>query len=520
MRAILSLPVFKGFIMSSSYTSIFDGPTIITRKDLCAVLNLDMSRPDLKFSEAEIKKAYKIRALRFHPDSQLRFATPIPTESCNVLVNDIVLARDYMLEGKDNIPGKAFVEKSQNFAGTDSLAMIIGALNALKAGATTLAFAVPWLSRFSNNYLMIGLMSTFLNGQLNLRYINLLSKPLAAIRPLLQDVDGSTAVDFLRRLKSALTANDNLDLENLINELKTKLPKSMTEHPQFDTLLVTIKETGTELNKLLDDAFIDHVQHILKFWPQFIVNVPSWKHIIGVYFTSLIITSSNALHSLNALKVITEIILEQKGILALVLTVLPLTLLSAVMLPLSILSQALKQLAWIALKAAYQVLVNGFSLLVSVINLLRSFSADSDLSFSREAVVLLESMFNLTVRLSINILIGGLDAAIYVFTSKSPLSFLLDSINTAFDALFNHLRPESGFIKIEADARALDRIPAPDSAQEPLPAATQEPPAFAFFTNPNLSLHNQEDVWLNQLLASFAHENRDDKDAQTSPMMM
>ncbi len=505
--------------MSSSYTSIFDSSTIITRKDLCAVLNLDMSRPNLKFSEAEIKKAYRIRALRFHPDSQLRFAPPIPIETCNVLVNDIVLAKDYMLEGKDNIPGKAFVEKSQNFAANDSLAMVIGALNALKAGATTLAFAVPWLSRFSNNYLMIGLMSTFLNGQLNLRYINLLSKPLAAIRPLLQEVDGSTVVDFLRRLKSALAANDNLDLERLINELKTKLPKSMTEHPQFDILLVTIKETGTELNKLLDDAFIDHVQHILKFWPQFIVNAPSWKHIIGVYFTSLIITSSNMLNTLNALKVIIDVILEQKGILALVLTALPLTLLSAVMLPLSILSQAFKQLAWIALKAAYQILVNGFSLVVSAINLLRSLSADSDKSFSREAFVLLESMFNLTVRLSINILVGGLDAMIYILTSKSPLSSLLDSINVTFDALFNHLRPESRFIKIEADARVLGRIPVPDVTHEPLPAATQEPPAFAFFTNPNLPLHNQEDLWLNQLLAGLTRQDGLDENVPTSPAM-
>lgn len=499
--------------MSMSYTSIFDGPTIITRKDLCAMLNLDMSRPDLKFSDAEIRKAYKLRALRFHPDTQSRFTQPIPIEIGNILVNDIVLARDYLLEGKDNIPGKAFLDKSRNFSGDDWVAIVIGALNALKAGSTTLAFAVPWLSRFSNNYLMIILMSTFLDGQLNLRYINLLSKPLAAIRPLLHDVDGSIIVDYLRRLKRGLADSDSFDVEKLFNELKAQLPESMTKHPQFDALLPIIKETGAELNKLLDDAFIEHLQHILQFWPQFIVNVPSWKHIIGVYFTSLLLTSSNLLQTFNALRVITEVILEQKGILALVLTALPLTLLSAVIVPLSILSQTFKQLAWIALKAAYLVLVNGFSLLVATINLLRSFSADSDKSFSREAFIILESLFNLTVRLSINILIGVLDAAIYILTSKSPLSSLLDAINAAFDALFNHLRSERGFTQIEADAVVPGTIPEPATTSK-LPSAA---PSFGFFTNPNLPLHNKEDLWLEQLLAGFAPKA--DEDTQTSPAM-
>lgn len=499
--------------MSMPYTSIFDGPTIITRKDLCALLNLDSARPDLKFSDAEIRKAYKLRALRFHPDIQARFPQPIPTNTCNVLVNDIVLARDYLLEGKDNIPGKAFLDQSLNFTGDDWVAVVIGALNALKAGSATLAFTVPWLSRFSNNYLMILLMSTFLDGQLNFCYLNFLSKPLAAIRPLLQDVDGSILVDYLRRLKRGLADSDNFDVEKLFNELKAQLPESMTKHPQFDSLLPIIKETTAELNHLLDDAFIEHVQHILQFWPQFIVNVPSWKHIIGVYLTSLLLTSNNLLQTFNALKVITEVIREQKGILALVLTALPLALLSAVMLPLSILSQALKQLALLALKAAYLVVVNGFSLLVSTINLLRSFSVETDKVFSREAFIVLESMFNLSLRLSINLLVGGLDAAIYILTSKSPLSSLLDAINAAFDALFNYLRPGSGFTK--ADTVVPGTISAPVTTPE-LPPAAQ---SFGFFSNPNLPLHNQEDLWLEQLLAGFTAKTGADEGAQTSPAM-
>ena len=94
--------------MPSVYSSIFDGPTVITRKDLCELLNLDTSRVGLRFSSAEIKKAYHKRALRFHPDAQTRFHPSIPAEICNILMNDIVLAKDYMLNGEDNIPGKAF----------------------------------------------------------------------------------------------------------------------------------------------------------------------------------------------------------------------------------------------------------------------------------------------------------------------------------------------------------------------------------------------------------------------------
>ena len=167
--------------MTTPYTSVFDGPTLITKKDLCDILNLDTSRPGLKFSQSEIQKAYKRRAVRFHPDKQLSQNPPIPTQICNILMNDIVLARDYMLRGEDNIPGKTFVENSKkSFSAnpSDWVDTVINVLNGIQAGTSAVSSTVPWLSRLSNNFLMILLLSTFSDGQLNFRYINIFSKEL------------------------------------------------------------------------------------------------------------------------------------------------------------------------------------------------------------------------------------------------------------------------------------------------------------------------------------------------------
>lgn len=52
------------------YVSLFDRSQIITTRDMCELLNLDINRPHLNFSAAEIRKAYQKRVLRFHPDRQ------------------------------------------------------------------------------------------------------------------------------------------------------------------------------------------------------------------------------------------------------------------------------------------------------------------------------------------------------------------------------------------------------------------------------------------------------------------
>ena len=496
--------------MPTPYISIFDGPTIITRKDLCELLNLDTSRKDLKFSDAEIRKAYKARALRFHPDKQKESGSPIPVDTCQILINDIVQVRDYLLNGTDNILGKAYLEKARTFKPEDWVATVIGTLRAIKEGTSSLSFGVTWLSRLSSNFLMVSLMSTFWDGQLNFRLVNLLSVQLAYVRPYLKDIDGSTIANFLRQMKESLKATDTFDADGLFKLLKDVLPESMTKHPQFDTLLTEIKATGIELKSMLTDDFIDQLQHIIHFWPNFVATVPAWKHIMGVYFISLIVSSSNLPLFFNALKVITEVILEQKGGVVLGLTALPLLLLSALVLPVNIIVQLAKQLAWIGVKESYKVVSNGLALIGSLFNLLSLLLPNSNQSFAQVAFSLFESAFNLSVRLSINLLVGVLDVVIYILSGKSPLSPVQDSINTALDTFFDGLRPEVAVSQEQqTDEGALVRV---EDGQQPSVENQQPAQPLGFFANSNLPLHNKEDLWLKNFLESLAVEKPSQED--------
>jgi hypothetical protein len=529
----------------SAYTSIFSGSSVITRRELCEILNLDISRPGLKFTDAEIHKAFRIRSLRFHPDKQSANDQAIPEETCNVLMNDISIARDYLLAGKDYVPGVAlgndhlrvgsiyswlssvqpsdidnWANSVKEFATSNWVDSVIGMLDGLKTGSFVISSTVPWMSFFSNTYLMMLLMSTFLDEQLNFRVINLLAKPLATIQPYLQDLDGHTLIDFLRTLKEYTAEAEAFD-EEKFNVLKAILPTSISDHPQFDDLFPALLETKEELAKLLDDNFIIDLQHILQFWPHFIANVPSWKHIIGVYFTSLLLTANSLPKSINALKVITEVIWEHKGGLALALTALPLFLLTAVVLPASIIVQLSKQLAWVAMRASLQLLINGFSLLFSASNLIHSLFPDSGKSISEEAFYLFESGFNLSVRLSINVILETLNGVIFVISSQSPLSSLLETINAAFDSMLGRL-PKAALIEPSAEpgtgalivVEAAARQQPPARTQTEQPSENREPAeqSYGFFANSNLPLLNQEDLWLEKILKITAADDQPEDD--------
>ncbi|CEG55553.1 J domain-containing protein [Legionella fallonii] len=517
--------------MPIPYSSIFDGPTIITKNDMCQLLNLDVSRAGLIFSAAEIKKAYHKRALRFHPDAQTRFAPPIPTEICNILMNDIVLARDYLLNGDDNILGKAFVENSESMVVNSGnwVDTVISILDGIKVGTSAVSYTVPWLSRLSNNFLMTLLLSTFANGQLNFRFINTFSAQLAAMRPYLQEIDGSSLAEFLHKIKSGLTATDELDAVAIVAQLKEILPKSLTENEKFDDLIAAIQGTGSELKELLTDDFIDHLQHIVYFWPNFVATIPSWTHITGVYFISLLFTATSLPKFFSATKTITEVIWEQKGAVATILAALPFTLLTALLLPLNIVIQFGIQFAWIAMKASLQVLVNSFKLLFSAFNLIRSVF-NEEISFPQQAFALFESILNLTVRLSFNLVFELLDEMIFILSNHSVLSSLQNGFNSLLDSMLDSIRPE--IVVHEIEPWSEEQLNAEDQGQLMVAYDHQEQPeeetvantaaqAFGFFADTNFPLHNAQDLWLIQLLASVAVQQDEvhEHDEQTATPM-
>lgn len=496
--------------MPTAYSSIFDGPTLITKKDFCELLNLDTSRVGLKFSAAEIKKAYHKRALRFHPDTQTRFTPAIPVEICNILMDDIVRARDHMLHDEDNVPGKAFFENSQDLMvnSGDWVDTVISILDGIKAGTSATSYVVPWLSRLSNNFLMTLLLSTYSNGQLNLRFINTFSEQLAAMRPYLHDIDGSSLASFLRQLKEGLKTTEQLDAVAIVAQLKEVLPSSLTENEKFDDLIAAIQGAGSEIKELLTDDFIDHLQHIVHFWPNFVATVPSWGQITGVYFISLLFTATSLPKFFSATKTITEVIWEQKGGIAMALSVLPLLLTTAVLLPLNVAIQFSIQLTWIALKASLQLLFNGFKLIYSTVNTIRSLF-DDKMSFAQQAFSLFEITLNLTIRLSVNLVIEILDEMIFILSNHSVLSSLQNSFNNFLDSILDETRTlcgvsvpeEAELINDQTQLMLVDENP--EQAKEAI-EAERAAQTFGFFAEANLPLHNTEDAWLERLLGKLA----------------
>lgn len=481
-----------------TYTSIFDGATIITKKDLCKILNLDTSRPGLKFSPSEIQKAYKQRALRFHPDKQKNQKPSIPTEICNTLMNDIALARDYMLKGEDNIPGKVFIEKSREtftLNSHDGIDRLIKALNGIQSGTQKLSSTILWLSRFSRNFFIILFLSTFSNNQLNLNMVNELSKELKTIRPFLKGIDafveaanGAYLARFLLRLKKVLESNeqDNTTIKKWLGEY---LPQSITESKNFEQLLIAIKAARNELVKMLTKDFIGQLNHIVQFWIHFIATVPSWRHIIGVYFTSLLFTATSLPKYFNAVKIITEVIRNQKGTISFIMSLLPLLILSVALLPINIAIQLSFQLTWIALKACYEILVNGYQLLYSAMNMVRSLFV-KDIYFSQMMFNLLESTLNLTIRLAFNIAIEVLDEIIFIVTGQSLLGSFQNRVNEWLDATIHTCHPK---IKKE--------IPAPNVASQ----------NNRFFDGTHAPSNNKNDVFLEKILSDLNLKEQSNK---------
>lgn len=99
------------------YVSSFDKYGYVTAKDLFSILNLNNKRPGDgpetlgNFTAGEIRRAYRKRTLRLHPDAQGRYETPIPPELCQRLLADVKRARDCLLESKLKIAGTALVKE-------------------------------------------------------------------------------------------------------------------------------------------------------------------------------------------------------------------------------------------------------------------------------------------------------------------------------------------------------------------------------------------------------------------------
>lgn len=493
------------------YISIFERPVIITRKDLCEFLNLDIGRPGLRFSEDEIQRAFRKRALRFHPDKQHHFPKPIPVQTCNILMQDLVRARDHLINGDDNIPGAGIFDQVHNFMPEDWMDVLINGIHDLKQGIDKVEETTGWIYHFSSGFYLTFFLSCFVDKKLNFDLVNQFHAEFAKIqefRDVLKNVNGEQLGEFLHQIKDALNRYDLNDAAQF-EDFKNLFPVEIMNNPKFNDLLISIKEVHFALKNLLTDKFIKQSQHIVKFWAQNTAVFPSWGHIMSVYFFTLILTASNLPKFFSALKVIAEVILRQKGMLACVLTALPLLILSGILLPINASVQLGADFLWLALKASLECLFVGMYLSIAIYNLMILPFGGNE-SLSSIAFVFLRETVNL-IRLGISIILDTLSILIRYTIGFDPLSQISAQMNDLFKQYFYGIQliPE-----IDIDDRHInepidDLMVAPNHPRvnPEYQAQEQEVPEaeaanFGFFNN-QFPIHNPEDHWLNALIVEI-----------------
>lgn len=491
----------------AKYIGLFEGDGLITKEMMCQLLNLDLKRPNLMFDEAEIAAAYRARALRFHPDKQPYYDKPIPKEICTLLMVDIARAREHLLKGENNIPGKGFAKAykvPQN--SNDIMTQIISMLQSIKSGAKATEKTVYWINLLSNHFLFVVLLSTYSNSKLNFRFVNAVAPYLQAIQPYLKNVDGSAVAGFLRFLKEQLSDVDKMDTRLIKEELAKVLPTEFTNDPKFDLLISSIKDSGQALKELLTDEFLNKVQNLIKFWANLVATFPAWKTITGVYFVSLFFTAGSLPKFANSLKEISAVIIQNKGVLPFILVSFPMYLLSSLILPVNIALHLSLHLTWIALKASLSIIINAAQLLKAALSL--PFSEDEE-ALKLHAFLLFEALVNIAVRLTINVLVQTLDVIIYILTDTSPLGFILDAINQALDSMLAYLRPAAAVKKLPKEDGALVFINNEKPKENSVKETPKAPPkAPHFFPKAPAPWRNEVDTWLDDFLIGLAEEDQ------------
>lgn len=484
--------------MPEIYTSIFKTLPVVTKKDMCALLNLDLARPNLSFSKEEINKAYRIRARQFHPDRQYLAPYPIPAATCTILMDDLSTCRDHLLNGKDDIIGASLSDNSM----TDWLSYVLKMLKTLKNDSSDVTQSIVWYSRFSRSVFMMVALSTFSDGQLNLRYVNQLTPQMNHLRAMLATLDSDLIVSLLRMIQQYVNM-DEFDEQNVRSEIQGLVSDELISREGLRVLVSAIHQAQAALKVELTDDLIWHIEHLLKFWPDFINRLPSWNHLSAILFITLLTTATSLPKYVNAVRVLAETILEQKGGIALTLSNPLLLLLSVALLPINLAIQLSAQLVWITAKVAFTIITNVFTLLLLPYNIVFAESCNTELLFA-----LLNGVVALSLRLIVTCVLELADSVLFILTDTSSLSSWIDSFNHHLDELLKVFKPVSSYMP-ERDAEknnGNDELVLVIADNEQSSTAAEQPPVLPFFAQ--ASLHNNQDDFLQNIYNHIAKEDR------------
>lgn len=496
--------------MSENYDSLFDKNGIITKKEMCALLNLNTSRPGLVFSAAEIRKAYRKRAFRFHPDRQRNYpeSERIDTKMSAILMNDIELAREHLLNGDDFIRGKHFTMPDLHQDQATWIKTFASNIDGFASSLPYIDNGLYILSWLSADYTLIPALATFSDGKPLLRFVNQFADEIDLIRPIFRNIDGSTASLVLRSIQWVLRKNPELTGEKLANSVEALLPSSVTESEDYPELRQAIEKSGQELtSRLRDDKFVKSVEYLLKFWPNFLANVPTWKYIVSVYLSTLALTATSLPKYYNAFKVTEETIYRHKGGIAFALTVIPASLMALVMLPVNLLIQLSWQIGLVALNAAAKLLYNALKCVGGILQLILlplNFSLNN---LAQVSFTIFEGLVNGTARLMLNTLVDLADTLLYIFTGKYQLELVDETVNNLFDGLLNKIRPEkkaaSAANHNQNIEKELDEV-RPVETQDQTNPNTPEQVRHSFFSG--LPLFGEEDAWWTQFKENYLNQ--------------
>lgn len=188
--------------------SIFKTQEKITRKEMCLMLNLNPDKADL--TETEIKKAYKLRALRFHPDKQSKYpeSERIPAKYSSLFIEDFQRAREHLINHDDIVYGDGQANDT-NISVSKAIALLW-----LK-----MLFLTRQIDDFVDDFLLIQKLVALKNSSL-FYYLQLVPSILLAVGVMITNIglqltywSGVYSLDVIKNAYDFISAFFNFDKE-------------------------------------------------------------------------------------------------------------------------------------------------------------------------------------------------------------------------------------------------------------------------------------------------------------------
>lgn len=497
------------------YASLFSRKAFITKKDLCEVLNLNLTRPNLAFTEEEINKAYRKRMLDIHPDRQHRkpVEKQLPGTLFTLLAEETKTAKQHLLANQFPIPSTAFNQAS-SFETIKTLSLLTNLIEIVLNDYNTLAATLPYARYFSKDLYVALFLANYYENHLSINFLNTLIPVLEPLRPSLEKTDEKQLSMLLIQIREALNEASEQEtittLKKIFPLLQLNEDASTKEFKQFSKAIINGKEP---LKKLLSKDLIDNIAKPLHYWRHFILHTPTWPLILCTHFLLTACFSKSIPKFLIAFKELMSLILTHKGMFSFTLSLLPMLILTAIYLPVNIMVQTINQ----ALKLSFQLSAQTYQALYLMLNaniflLSAIFSGDafspSELmtqNLKQQMTALIENSLVLMIKVPMTLFFNALDIGIYTFFDQVFFNRLLSDIHSELDAFICLIKSK---LNVNQEAK---------EEQKPLPLSQLS------FINTSLTvpLFNTEDTWLNNIHNNVqAHLEQEEQTTSSSLILI